>query len=229
MKVAVIGLGTIGMRWVARFCAAGLDVTAWDASSDAVAQCRTGLPALLADVAALRPGPRPTDPRFAASLQEAVSDVAFVQENTPERIDLKRSVLAQIDAAAPAEAIIASSSSALLVSEMQRGCAHPERVVLGHPLNPAHLMPLVEVVGGENTSRAAVERARAFYEGIGAKPVVLNREIPGYLALRLGVVGERERAGGGADRPSGGGPGLSSARLSTRLGCRTESCSSCRA
>jgi len=183
--VAVVGLGTIGMRWVARFCAAGLAVTAYDPDPDSARRCRAELPSLLAEVAALRPGPAPTTPRFATTLAEAVGGAEIVQENAPERIALKRAVLAEIDAAAPPDALIASSSSALLVSDMQADCAHPERVVLGHPFNPAHLMPLVEVVGGRRTAPESVARARAFYEAIGAKPVVLNRELPGHLALRL--------------------------------------------
>jgi carnitine 3-dehydrogenase len=184
-KVAVLGLGTIGMRWVARFCAAGLTVVAHDPDPAAAKRCAAALPGLLAEVAALRPGPPANAPRFAATLAEAVGDADFVQENAPERIALKRAVLAQIDAAAPPGAIIASSSSALLVSDMQAECARPQRVVLGHPFNPAHLMPLVEIVGGRRTAPETVARARAFYEALGAKPVVLNRELPGHLALRL--------------------------------------------
>jgi carnitine 3-dehydrogenase len=183
--VAVVGLGTIGMRWVARFCAAGLTVAAYDPDPAAAARCAAALPDLLAEVAALRPGPAPTAPHFAASLADAVRGAGMVQECAPERIALKRTLLADIDAAAPRDAVIASSSSALLVSDMQADCAHPERVVLGHPFNPAHLMPLVEVVGGRRTAPDTVARVRAFYEAIGAKPVVLHRELPGHLALRL--------------------------------------------
>ena len=185
MTVAVIGLGAIGVRWTARFCAAGLDVVAFDPHPDAARRCVEMLPGLLVEVAALRPGPAPTVPVFAATLAEAVGQASFVQENAPERLALKQAVLSEIDAAAPAEAIIASSSSALLVSDMQSACARPERVVLGHPFNPAHLMPLVEIVGGQRTAPETIVAARAFYEGVGAKPVVLNRELPGHLALRL--------------------------------------------
>lgn len=185
MKVAVIGLGTIGMRWLARFCAAGLEVRAFDPEPGAAIRCAAALPGLVAEVAALQPGGQPSQPIFVETLESAVADAAFVQENAPERIALKRAVLAEIDAAAPPEAIIASSSSALLVSDMQMDCAHPERIVLGHPFNPAHLMPLVEIVGGARTSAETITRARDFYEALGAKPVVLHREVPGHLALRL--------------------------------------------
>lgn len=183
--VVVVGLGTIGMRWVARFCAAGLPVRGFDPDPDAAGRCATALPGLFAEIAALRPGPPPVAPHFAATLAEAVGEAGFVQESGPERLPLKRAVLAEIDAAAPAGAVIASSSSALLVSDMQADCARPGRVVLGHPFNPAHLMPLVEIVGGRLTAPETVARARTFYEALGAKPVVLNRELPGHLALRL--------------------------------------------
>lgn len=186
MTVAVIGLGTIGMRWTARFCAAGLPVRVFDLDPAASVQCAQALPHLLAEVAALRPSATPaTAPIFAATLADAVAGAEFVQENAPERIAIKRAVLAEIDAAAPASAIVASSSSALLVSDMQVDCVHPERVVLGHPFNPAHLMPLIEIVGGRRTAPETVQRALAFYEALGGKPVVLNRELPGHLALRL--------------------------------------------
>lgn len=183
--VAVIGLGTIGTRWVAQFCAGGLSLSAYDPDPDAARRCEAALPALLADVAALRPGPPASRPRFATSLADAVREATFLQENAPERLALKRALLAEIDDAAPAGAVIASSSSALLVSDMQAGCARPERTVLGHPFNPAHLMPLVESVGGRRTAPETIVRARAFYEAIGAKPVVLHQELPGHLALRL--------------------------------------------
>ena len=184
-KVAVVGLGIIGMRWLARFCAAGLEVTGYDPGNGAQQRCEDALPGLFADLAALRPGERPTVPRFTSDLATATADAVLVQECTPERLDLKCAVLARIDAAAAPATLIASSSSALLVSAMQEDCVHAERVVLGHPFNPAHLMPLVEVVGGRRTAPEAVARARSFYESIGAKPVVLNRELPGHLALRL--------------------------------------------
>jgi carnitine 3-dehydrogenase len=183
--VAVIGLGTIGTCWVARFCAWGLSLSAYDPDPSATQRCEAALPALLADVAALRRGPPPSRPRFAESLADAVREAAFVQENAPERLPLKQALLAEIDAAAPAGAVIASSSSALLVTDMQAMCTRPERTVLGHPFNPAHLMPLVEIVGGRRTAPETVKRARAFYEAIGAKPVVLHQELPGHLALRL--------------------------------------------
>ena len=118
-----------------------------------------------------------------------MSEADFVQENGPERPDFKMKLFADIDAAAPVDSIIASSSSGITPSVMQTNCVHPERVLVGHPLNPPHVIPLVEVVGGAKTSDEAVRRAMAFYESIGKKAIRLNKELPGHVAnrLRIGV------------------------------------------
>jgi 3-hydroxyacyl-CoA dehydrogenase len=109
----------------------------------------------------------------------------FIQENGPERVDIKRDVIAQIDAAAPSDTIIATSSSGLLISDIQDAATHPERVLLGHPFNPPHLIPLVEVVGGRLTSQKAIQDAIAFYASIGKKPIHILREVKGHVANRL--------------------------------------------
>ena len=183
--VGVVGFGTIGQRWAAAFAHAGLAVRCHNprpAAWDAFAALRPGLER---DLAALRPASGAGSIAFFPSLSEALAGVDFVQECGPERLDLKRDLMAAIEQGVAPDVVIASSSSALLVSDMQAACVHPERIVLGHPFNPAHLMPLVEIVGGRATSPGALLRARAFYESIGKKPVVLNREVTGHLALRL--------------------------------------------
>ena len=123
--------------------------------------------------------------RFDRDIRRAVEGCAFIQENGPERVDVKRDFLAEISAAAPSDSLIATSSSGILISDIQDAAAHPERVVLGHPFNPPHLMPLVEVVGGRLTSEAAVEQALAFYRSIGKKPIHIRREVKGHIANRL--------------------------------------------
>lgn len=185
--VAVVGTGVIGASWAALFLSQGLAVTATDPAPNAEA----GLRDLVAKHwAVLRPD-APTDGwqtglRFAASLEDAVRDAQFVQENGPERLDVKKTLYAALDEAAPAGTVIATSSSTLLISDIQSAChAHPERIVLGHPFNPPHLIPLVEVVGGNQTSTEAVDTAMAFYAGIGRKPIRLRREIFGHIANRL--------------------------------------------
>jgi 3-hydroxyacyl-CoA dehydrogenase len=123
--------------------------------------------------------------RFHDSLEDAVSVADFVQENGPERMDFKIDLFRRMDAAAPPETILASSSSGLAISGVQSGCVHPQRVVLGHPFNPPHLIPLVEVIGGEQTSAEAIERTMAFYAAIGKRPIHVKREVKGHIANRL--------------------------------------------
>ena len=186
-RVAVVGTGVIGASWVAYFLARGLDVTATDPADGAEERLRAAVarhwPTLQA--MGLAAGASPDRLRFCARLEDAVADADFVQENGPERVDLKTALYARMDAAAPPTALLASSSSGLAVSAMQSGCRHPERVVLGHPFNPPHLIPLVEVGGGAHTAPEAVARAMDFYTAIGKKPIHVQREIKGHIANRL--------------------------------------------
>ncbi len=186
--VAVIGTGVIGASWVSYFLARGLDVTASDPASGAEASLRETVavhwPALQA--MGLAEGASPKRLRFTTSPEEAVSRAQFVQENGPERLDFKRELFRRLDAAAPDEAILSTSSSTIMVSEFQDACARrPNRVVLGHPFNPPHLVPLVEVAGGRATAPEAVERALSFYRAIGKHPIHLRREVRGHVANRL--------------------------------------------
>jgi 3-hydroxyacyl-CoA dehydrogenase len=163
-RVAVISTGVIGASWTTCFLAAGLDVTASDPAPDAESALRAAVAAQWPAMEAigLAAATSPERLRFVASPEEAVADAQFVQENAPEDLELKRKLFRRIDAAAPADAILASSSSTFMVSEFQDACRHPERVVLGHPFNPPHLIPLVEVAGGRATAEAVVERALGF-------------------------------------------------------------------
>lgn len=186
LTVGIVGLGVIGQRWAAAFAHAGHDVRAFDPSGGRGAALLETVPELMADLDALRGRSHtPGAIRFFPTLTECLAGVDFVQENGPEHLEVKRKLLAEIEQHVGDEVVIASSSSALLVSDMQGKCRLPGRVVLGHPFNPAHLMPLVEIVGGTATDPSALARARDIYEEIGKKPVTLNREIPGHLALRL--------------------------------------------
>ncbi|MDR6534490.1 3-hydroxyacyl-CoA dehydrogenase NAD-binding domain-containing protein [Variovorax soli] len=186
-RVAVVGTGVIGASWAAWFLAQGLDVEATDPSPGAEARLREAVaqhwPTL--ERFGLAEGASADRLRFHAALEDALREADFVQENGPERLDFKIDLFRRMDAAAPLHAILASSSSGLTVSGMQSGCAHPERVVLGHPFNPPHLIPLVEVIGGERTSAEAVERAMAFYAAIGKRPIHVKREVKGHIANRL--------------------------------------------
>ncbi|MCT8177474.1 3-hydroxyacyl-CoA dehydrogenase NAD-binding domain-containing protein [Variovorax sp. CY25R-8] len=186
-RVAVVGTGVIGASWTAYFLAQGLDVNATDPSPGAEERLRQAVaqhwPTL--ERFGLAAGASVDRLRFHDSLEDAVSVADFVQENGPERMDFKIELFRRMDAAAPPDAILASSSSGLAISGVQSGCAHPGRVVLGHPFNPPHLIPLVEVIGGELTSADAIERTLAFYAAIGKRPIHVKREVKGHIANRL--------------------------------------------
>jgi 3-hydroxyacyl-CoA dehydrogenase len=125
-------------------------------------------------------------------MKQAVSSAQFVQENGPERADFKVKLFADMDAATSPDAIIASSSSGLTMSVMQSNCRHPERCVVGHPFNPPHMIPLVEVVGGAKTSPETIQRAMAFYTAIGKRPIHIRKEVVGHVANRLQAALYRE-------------------------------------
>jgi len=184
-RVAVVGTGVIGASWAAHFLAHGLDVVATDPVPGAEERLR-------ADVAAIWPTLAPVADAslerlsFSADAGEAAAGADFVQENGPEREQVKHELYRVLDEAARPEVVLASSSSGLLPTAIARGCPrHPERVLIGHPFNPPHLIPLVEVVPGEKTAEATVERALAFYTAIGKKPIRLRQELPGHVANRL--------------------------------------------
>ncbi|MEU7229411.1 3-hydroxyacyl-CoA dehydrogenase NAD-binding domain-containing protein [Streptomyces chrestomyceticus] len=186
-RVACIGAGVIGGGWVAHFLARGYDVTAWDPAPDAEAKLRrlvtAAWPAL--EQLGLAEGASPDRLTMAPTLAEAVADAEFVQESAPEKLELKRDLLAQLDAAAPPGVVIASSTSGYPMTDMQTAAATPGRLVVGHPFNPPYLIPLVEVVGGERTDRTAVEWAAEFYEAAGKSVITMDRELPGFIANRL--------------------------------------------
>ncbi|HEY2662083.1 MAG TPA: 3-hydroxyacyl-CoA dehydrogenase NAD-binding domain-containing protein [Caulobacteraceae bacterium] len=194
-RVAIIGTGVIGASWAALFLARGLDVVATDVAPDAEAKLRDFVdhawPAL--EALGLAPGASRDRLAFEAVLEDAVRDVDLVQENGPERIDFKRELYGKLDGLLPATTLIASSSSGLTMSEIQKACpSHPERCFIGHPFNPPHLIPLVELVRGAQTSEETIERAAAFYDGLGKKTVRLNKEVPGHVANRLAAALLRE-------------------------------------
>ena len=186
-KIAVVGTGVIGAGWAARALAHGLDVAAWDPApgwqAKLTAAAQNAWPALR--TLGLFPGAALDRLRCADTLDAACRDADFVQESAPERLGLKQALIERIDAATQAATIIASSTSGLLPSELQSGCRHPERVVVGHPFNPVYLLPLVEVLGGERTAPRNVERAVAFYRDLGMQPLRVRTEIEGFLSDRL--------------------------------------------
>jgi 3-hydroxyacyl-CoA dehydrogenase len=194
-RIAIIGTGVIGASWSALFLAKGLQVVATDPAPNAEAALRkfveTAWPALKR--LGLSPGASQSNLTFTADLPQALTGAGLVQENGPERIDFKQKLYAQLDGLLPPDVIIASSSSGLTMSEIQKGApSHPERCVIGHPFNPPHLIPLVEIVGGAKTSEATIRRADEFYTSIGQRTVRVNKEMPGHVANRLQAALSRE-------------------------------------
>jgi len=195
-RVAVLGTGTIGASWAAFFLSRGLHVAASDPAPHAEGFLRHFIdqawPTL--EHLGLHPGADPAALTFHADPAAAADGAGFVQENGPERIDVKVELFERVSQALPPDALIASSSSTLLPTAMQARCRNPERLVLGHPFNPPHLIPLVEVAGGAQTSPEAIERAMSFYASIGKHPIRLNKEIPGHVSNRLQAAVWREAA-----------------------------------
>ena len=185
--LGVVGAGVIGSGWAVRALAHGLDVIAWDVAADWQARLAANVanawPAV--EKLGLSAGAGPDRLRCARSLDEVCAYADFIQESAPERLEPKRRLLAEIDALATPDTIIASSTSGLLPSALQADCQHAERVVVGHPFNPVYLLPLVEVLGGAQTSTSNVDRAVALYTELGMRPLKLRREIDGFLADRL--------------------------------------------
>lgn len=187
-RVAVVGCGTVGASWAALFLAHGLDVAATDPAPGAEERLRRFVERALEQLRALgcRDEGRLT---FHPAMADTLAGAAFVQENAPENEGLKRRLLAEIDGLVPPDVVVASSTSALLRSAIVADCRWAGRHLVAHPFNPPHLLPLVEIVGGD---AAAVASAVAFYRSLGRRPVVLSREMPGHIANRLSSALYRE-------------------------------------
>lgn len=193
-NIAIVGTGVIGASWAAYYLSRGFDVIATDPAPNAEANLRKYVDEawpLLSSVG-LTPGASRDRLSFTTDMKQALSKADFVQENGPERPDFKMKLFADMDEATPVDSLIASSSSGITPSVMQSKCKHPERIVVGHPFNPPHVIPLVEVVGGAKTSPEAIEQAMAFYSSIGKKAIHLRKELPGHVANRLQAALYRE-------------------------------------
>jgi carnitine 3-dehydrogenase len=186
-RIAIVGTGVIGASWAAYYLARGIEVVATDPGPQAEANLRKYVDdawPLLTQVG-LSAGASRDRLTFTPDMSRALAQADWVQENAPERPDFKIKLFAQMDDATPPDSIIASSSSGITMDVIQSGCKRPERCVIGHPFNPPHVVPLVEVVGGAKTSEATIERAMAFYAEVGKKPVRLYKALPGHVANRF--------------------------------------------
>jgi 3-hydroxyacyl-CoA dehydrogenase len=193
-RVAVIGTGTIGASWATHYLARGFQVTASDPAPQAEEALRSFVAAAWDTVIrlGLSAGASPDRLRFTRDVRDAVADADFVQENAPERPELKIKLFAEIDAATRPDVIIASSSSGIMMSVIQAECVHPERTVLAHPFNPPHIIPLVEVVGGTKTAPQTIRDAISFYRSVGKRPIHVKKEIPGHAVNRIQAALYRE-------------------------------------
>ena len=193
-RIAIIGTGVIGASWAAQYLARGFDVIAANPNAKAESQLRKDIDAAWKELTIIGLSPGATRDRltFTSNMKEALSNADFVQENAPERPDFKIKLFAEIDDATPTDSIIASSSSGITMSVIQSDCKHPERCIIGHPFNPPHVVPLVEVVAGEKTSSKTVERTISFYKSIGKKPIHVRKEVVGHVANRLQAALYRE-------------------------------------
>lgn len=186
-RVLSIGAGPIGGGWAAHFLARGYDVTSYLHDASETDAFRAVLDTAWHSLTALglAPGASLDRLRIVTDLETACDGVQFVQESAPERLDIKQALYARLGQMLPRDVVICSSTSGLTMTEIQAECATPERTVIGHPFNPPYLLPLVEIVGGRKTAPEAVDWARAFYQAAGKAPLVMQKEIPGFVATRL--------------------------------------------
>jgi carnitine 3-dehydrogenase len=193
-RIGVVGTGVIGAGWVAYFLSRGFDVAATDPADGAERRLQDYLDDCWPTLERLGFADDASRSRlqFDTDLMRATEGCAFVQESGPERLDVKRDIMAKVSAVVSSTTLIATSSSGILISDIQDAAVCPERVLLGHPFNPAQLMPLVEVAGGRLTTKETIETAIAFYSSIGKKPIKIRCEISGHIANRLQAALRRE-------------------------------------
>jgi 3-hydroxyacyl-CoA dehydrogenase len=193
-KVAVVGTGTVGASWAAYFLSRGIEVSATDPGPGAEALLRRTVEQAwpFLQQLGMTEDADPSRLSFSPDLAVALDGAEFVQESAPEREDLKVELFSELDRLTGQEVILATSTSGLLITRIAAHCAHPERCVTAHPFNPPYLMPLVEVVGGEKTSAATIERAMDFYRAIGKFPIHVRTEVVGHVANRLQAAVFRE-------------------------------------
>jgi carnitine 3-dehydrogenase len=186
-QAAIIGGGVIGAGWVSRLIENGIDVTIYDPADDAAAKVEAVLKNSRYAYSKLMTAPRASEGsiHFCDSIAAAVADAELIVESVPERLEIKQSVYAEIEAAASTDAIIASSTSGIMPSNLQDKMSHPQRLLVAHPFNPVYLLPLVELVGGKNTSLDTIERARDIYQSVGMHPLHVKKEIEAFIADRL--------------------------------------------
>jgi len=185
--VSIVGTGVIGAGWAARFLANGYIVKAYDPKKQSLNQLKINVKIAFKSLkkVGLNKKASLSNLKIYTELSKALEETTFVQENAPENEKIKKDILQKVDLLVNKNVIIASSSSGLLPSKIQLKCLHPERVLIGHPFNPVYLLPLVEIVGGKKTKSKFLKLAKTFYENVGMKPLMVKKEIEGYVSDRL--------------------------------------------
>ena len=185
--VSIIGTGVIGAGWAARFLAKGYVVKAYDPNKESLEKLKKNIQTAFKSLKKLGLNKNASlkNLNVFTNLNDALHETTFVQENAPESERIKKNILKTIDNIIPKNVIIASSSSGLLPSKIQSACKFPERVLIGHPFNPVYLLPLVEIVAGKKTSHTNVKKLKKLYEHIGMRPLIVQKEIEGYISDRL--------------------------------------------
>ncbi len=193
-KTTCLGAGVIGASWTALFLASGRSVAVYDPAPDAEKRVRDDITRAWPVMEALGLTERgdPEAVTFHSDASEAVRNADFVQESVPERIAIKHGLFAEIEPHLKVDAVLASSASGLMLGQMQAGWKNPSRMILGHPFNPPHLIPLVEIMGNERTAEGVIEAAEAFYADVGKTTIRVQKEVPGHVANRLQAAVWRE-------------------------------------
>ena len=186
-QAAIIGGGVIGAGWISRLIENGIDVSVYDPATDAAEKVEAVLKNSRYAYSKLISSPRSTEGsvRFCKNIAAAVASAELIVESVPERLDIKQSVYAEIEASASSDALIASSTSGIMPSDLQAKMERPERLLVAHPFNPVYLLPLVELVGGNSTSMETIDRAREIYHSVGMHPLHVKKEIEAFIADRL--------------------------------------------
>ena len=185
-NITVIGTGVIGTGWILRFLAFNKKVTAYDPSVKQKDYLKKELKRTKSSIEKLyNKKINIKNLIFSSNIKDAVSKADLIQENVPERLELKKKVINQLSQFAPKNCIIASSSSGLLPSELQSNCIYPKRFIIAHPFNPVYILPLVEIVKGSKTSKIIMNEADKFYKNLHMKTLIVNKELPGFLSDRL--------------------------------------------
>ena len=186
-RAAVIGAGVIGAGWIGRLLENGINVSVYDPAPNVIETVEAVLRNSRHAAAKLTMAPRRPEGKlqYTATVAEAVSDAELIVESVPERLDIKQKTYAEIEKAAPSDALIASSTSGIMPSDLQAQMQHPDRLLVAHPFNPVYLLPLVEIVGGRTTAVNNISRAMDLYQSLGMHPLHIKKEIEAFVADRL--------------------------------------------